>query len=246
MTNTCTFLEWDSQFFGYRIGRVEVKQIYPQIAHDIDDWAENNSLDLVYFLSSSDHPESTQTAELFGYHLRDIRVTLQQKLSAVDYAAPKAPVMRHYQNGDLEHLVDTVRTAYTQSRFYFDPHFSDEQCAELYEVWLQRSCETDYADGVVIAEYDGKAAAYVTCHLDNDTKIGKIGLVGVVEAARGYGLGRHLVNYALEWFWQQGMEQVTVVTQGRNVGAQRLYQRCGFVTQSVQLWYHKWFNQSDE
>jgi len=32
-----------------------------------------------------------------------------------------------------------------------------------------------------------------------------------------------------------------VVTQGRNLAAQRLYQRNGFVTASLQLWYHRWF-----
>jgi hypothetical protein len=34
---------------------------------------------------------------------------------------------------------------------------------------------------------------------------------------------------------------VNVVTQGRNSKAQRLYERCGFLTRSVQLWYHRWF-----
>ena len=32
-----------------------------------------------------------------------------------------------------------------------------------------------------------------------------------------------------------------VVTQGRNIAGQRLYQRCGFLTRSVELWYHKWY-----
>jgi ribosomal protein S18 acetylase RimI-like enzyme len=35
---------------------------------------------------------------------------------------------------------------------------------------------------------------------------------------------------------------VSVVTQGRNVAAQRLYQRAGFVTASTQLWYHRWLD----
>jgi hypothetical protein len=31
------------------------------------------------------------------------------------------------------------------------------------------------------------------------------------------------------------------VTQGRNLAAQRLYQRTGFLIRDLQLWYHKWY-----
>ena len=57
----------------------------------------------------------------------------------------------------------------------------------------------------------------------------------------GYGAGVEKdYESALDWFATQGVEKVTVVTQGRNGAAQRLYQRCGFVTGSIHLWYHKW------
>jgi hypothetical protein len=38
------------------------------------------------------------------------------------------------------------------------------------------------------------------------------------------------------------MGMVKTVTQGRNIPAQRTYQRCGFQTAAVQLWYHRWFD----
>jgi hypothetical protein len=41
-----------------------------------------------------------------------------------------------------------------------------------------------------------------------------------------------------------GAQDVAVVTQGRNGAAQRLYQRCGFVTHALDLWYHKWYSTS--
>jgi len=45
----------------------------------------------------------------------------------------------------------------------------------------------------------------------------------------------------MNWFADQNASNITVVTQGRNVAAQRLYQRLGFVTRSLELTYHKWF-----
>ena len=54
---------------------------------------------------------------------------------------------------------------------------------------------------------------------------------GIVQAVRRF----------LSWSRQQHAKRVTVVTQGRNLAAQRLYQGNGFVTASLQLWYHRWF-----
>jgi dTDP-4-amino-4,6-dideoxy-D-galactose acyltransferase len=79
----------------------------------------------------------------------------------------------------------------------------------------------------------------VTC-LRGDAGTGSIGLVGVAEAARGRGLGGRLVAAALGWFAGQGVERVEVVTQGRNVAAQRLYQAHGFRTRRVEVSFHRW------
>jgi ribosomal protein S18 acetylase RimI-like enzyme len=65
--------------------------------------------------------------------------------------------------------------------------------------------------------------------------------VSVAADARGRSLGSALVEHSLRWFGERGMKDVSVVTQGRNAAAQRLYQRCGFITDSVQIWYHRWF-----
>ena len=52
---------------------------------------------------------------------------------------------------------------------------------------------------------------------------------------RDRGIGWALVAESLRWFAVHGARQVSVVTQGRNVQAQRLYQHCGFLTRSMQL-----------
>jgi ribosomal protein S18 acetylase RimI-like enzyme len=48
----------------------------------------------------------------------------------------------------------------------------------------------------------------------------------------------------MAYFGKRRIAKVNVVTQGRNVRAQRLYQKSGFATDSVMLWYHKWFRNS--
>ena len=81
---------------------------------------------------------------------------------------------------------------------------------------------------------------YISCHQLN-AKVGSIGLVGVKSNARGMGIGQQLIDRSLEWFSGNGAHSVEVVTQGRNIRAQRFYQRSGFISNSVMCWYHKWF-----
>jgi dTDP-4-amino-4,6-dideoxy-D-galactose acyltransferase len=45
----------------------------------------------------------------------------------------------------------------------------------------------------------------------------------------------------LDWGREQGLSLIHVVTQGRNCRAQRMYGRCGFLPDTLQLWYHRWF-----
>jgi ribosomal protein S18 acetylase RimI-like enzyme len=149
-------------------------------------------------------------------------------------------LIRPFRAEDVPSLEAIARVSYTDSRFYFDAHFPRERCDEFYATWTRNSCNgSGFADQVLIAEVDGLSMGYISCKCHGT--IGHIGLVGVAEQTRGRSLGQALVNQALIWFTEQGMTAVEVVTQGRNIAAQRLYQRCGFLTASLQTWYHKWY-----
>ena len=80
---------------------------------------------------------------------------------------------------------------------------------------------------------------YVSLHLLANGQ-GQIGLIGVGERARGKGVGKSLIYGSMDWLLAQNVEIERVATQGRNIAAQRLYQSCGFLTHSVQLWHHRW------
>jgi dTDP-4-amino-4,6-dideoxy-D-galactose acyltransferase len=87
---------------------------------------------------------------------------------------------------------------------------------------------------------DSQPVGFVTCRLETG-QAGVIDLIGVDSQAQGQGIGRRLVNAAVAWFATEGCTHARVTTQGRNIRAQRLYQRSGFVTDVVRLWYHRWF-----
>lgn len=241
-TDLCEFLEWDTAFFGVRIGRVRGGDLTPERVGLIDEWSRQHQINCLYFLARSDDAATTRLAEDNGFRLLDVRVTLDRGLNGEPLPALNAGVaVRQAAAPDVSVLKRIARQAHRDTRFYYDPMFSREVCDRLYETWIEFSCN-GYAQAVWVADLAGAVVGYVSCHTDAAARVGRIGLVGVSDEAQGRGAGQSLVCGALAWFQAQGMGQVTVATQGRNRAAQRLYQRCGFLSQKVELWYHKWFS----
>ncbi len=239
----CIFLPWDTHFFGVRIGRVNPHYLTKTSMRDILKWEKSNSIDCLYFLAEFDDPETIRLAEANHFQLEDIRITLESNRSRNEkniYRVVGNIITRTVQPADISTLEDIARKSHKDTRFYFDRNFSKEKCDSLYATWIRRSCE-GWADQVLVAEMNGRAVGYITCKA-LDESVGQIGLVGVDEQARGQGIGKSLILAALDWFSIHNIHSAQVVTQGRNISAQRLYQKCGFTIHSLQLWYHRWTN----
>ena len=243
----CANLEWDTAFWGFPIARVQASTITEDQMRDIDAWCNRNKIRCLYFLARMDDSDTIYLAERYAFHLTDIRNDFRY---VVEQTAPRPGTtknngvcVRHFRSEDAKALRTTARESYHDTRFYFDRHFPRQQCDLLYETWIQRSWE-GYADAVLVAVENSEAIGFVTCHVDRSigtNPTGRIGLVGVTARARGHGVGQLLTSAAVGWFVEQRVQEIFVATQVRNIPAQRLYQRCGFITYSAHLWYHKWY-----
>lgn len=239
----CQFLQWDTDFFGQRIGRITTHRLTPQSLAEVLRWCEQEQIACLYFLADADDRQTVRLVEDSRFHFVDARLTLAHKLgapAAYPTAQDRQIIVRQFAPEDLPALRAMARVMYRDTRYYYDPCFVPELCDALYETWLAKSCE-GAADAVWVALRQMHPIGYISCHLSRDTMQGQIGLVGVSPQAQGSGVGKLLLDHTLHWFAVQGMQTVEVVTQARNIAAQRLYQRAGFLTQSLQLWYHKWF-----
>lgn len=234
----CRFLEFDSEFFGRRLARVEPAALTAARIDDVRDWWRRERIDGVYLLVDVDDQGTQDAASGQQFRLVDLRVTLEAP-SASSAALPLADGarIRPAESADVEALKRIALQSHTQTRFYVDDHFDRARCDELYQLWIAKSCG-GWADHVLVAEVGGRAVGYVTCHKRHDE--GQIGLVGVDAASRGRGAGLGMMVEARRWFAEQGLDRVIVATQGRNAKALRLYQKADFSVTALQLWYHKW------
>ena len=215
-------LEWDSEFFGIPIARIDVGAFTPDFERAVKPWCALHRIACLYVLgpSGADAPPV------------DLRVTYDSDIDGVE---EETPAVRPALAEDIPALEPIARMSHRDSRFYADGRFDASRCDDLYATWIRRSVE-GWADAVWVAIHNDRPAGYLTCH-----RHGAIGLVAVAGHARGLGLGRQLVNAAKNYFRAHRVPRVQVVTQGRNTAARALYEKCGFRLAGVRYWYHLWF-----
>jgi len=238
------FLPWDSSHFGIRIARATARQLDGPACQELEAECVDQDIECLYFLADAADQDTVSVLQAAQFDFVDIRLTLAASVGDVPNAAPGAELlMRLGQENDLEALLPVAGGSFTMSRFYVDRRFGVDKAMLMYQTWLEKSLKTDFAAAVVVAEMAGQPVGFVTCHLHEPAGEANLGLVGVAPSVRGAGCARGMVAYAARHLSRQGVERLNVITQGRNIAAQRLYQRCGFAVRSVELWFHKWFKQ---
>ncbi len=238
----CQLLDWDTQFFGVRVARANVNQLDPEATVSLLDWCCEHKIDCLYFLAVSDDPVTVRLAEDNQFKLVDLRVTLQANLAAQPAAHNTVPGLSIIPVAapEVEALRAIAAVSHRDSRFYADPGFATDRVNTLYETWIEQSCQ-DEAKVVFVAHWQGHVAGYLACALDG-AQTGRISLIAVAADFQGQGIGRALLETGLDWFGKQRVQDVCVVTQGRNIRAMRMYERLGFTVQDLKLWYHRWFS----
>ena len=137
----CLFLEWDSEFFGRRIARVTASPFTAFEAGEVLAWARAERIDCLYLLVDAGDAVGIRSAEVAGFRLVDLRVTLGRPLrggEALPAARPDA--VRPSTPADVPALRRIARTSHRDSRFYADPRFPEALCDAFYQRWIERRC----------------------------------------------------------------------------------------------------------
>lgn len=94
-----------------------------------------------------------------------------------------------------------------------------------------RHIDADFAAhpaGIFVAESGGAVVGYITTVIDRESGRGRIPNLAVDAAVRGQGLGRRLIEHALEYFRSERLEYAVIETLEQNDVGRHLYPDCGF------------------
>jgi dTDP-4-amino-4,6-dideoxy-D-galactose acyltransferase len=230
-------LAWDSDFFGFPIGRVD-STVDPAALTAAVGAADADGVRCLYLLCPGEDDELLAAAIDLGFRPYDVRMELDHRLDeGLAAAAPTDLAVRAATPTDEAVLESIARTRMAGTRFWNDPHFPRDRVADLYAAWLHRGLTTPPERLTLVTD---RGEGFVICHLDRAAEVGGIELIAVAVTVERRGLGGALVAAADRAFVDAGMQKATVVTQSRNISAQRLYQRYGYRTSRSDAWLHRW------
>ena len=242
INSLCEFLPWDSNLFNIRIARIKSNSLNRQEINHCIRWCLDNKIECVYFLIDPDKINSIYLAESNGFHLVDIRVTFETDMLTNPHVKiplmETMPLTRAATRNDIHEIKKIAGKNHFQTRFFKDKRFPRDKSAELYELWIEQGFENMHGI-VLVAQVRKKIAGYIVLQMDGNYT-GRIGLTGVHKNFRNKGVGAALMGAALNWFNLNGAQKATVVTQGNNIPATRLYSKWGFLMCDTMLWYHRW------
>lgn len=95
----------------------------------------------------------------------------------------------------------------------------------------------DAAGTFVAVADDGAILGYVSTWMDAAAGIGHIPNLALTAASRGQGLGRRLIEHALEHFRRHGLSAAKIETLDQNPVGQHLYPALGFQEVARQIHY---------
>lgn len=92
-------------------------------------------------------------------------------------------------------------------------------------------------DGIFVAENETIIIGYITTTIDREAGKGRIPNLAVAAEARNQGLGRALIEHALDYLRREGMAYAMIETMAQNETGQHLYPACGFQEVARQVHY---------
>lgn len=92
-------------------------------------------------------------------------------------------------------------------------------------------------EGIFVAEEGGRPIGYITTRLDHETRIGWIPNLAVLPEHRRRGIGKALMERALKYLKEKGMEMAKIETLEQNEVGKKFYPKVGFVEVARQIHY---------
>jgi len=223
-------LEWDSLFFGYEVGKMQINN---QEKLNLDFFFKQaKKFKLIYVFSESD-------LFISKFKLVDKKVIFHQEIK--NFNSEKEIVIESFNKDfhDFDQLKELALESGVYSRFLIDKNFKNNEYNKLYSRWIENAVDKINSFDVIIESKDEKIIGFTTLN-KKSAILADLGLVAVSKEYRGLGIGKKIINESIQRSKQAGFKEIQVVTQLDNKAAIQLYTSANFKIAKITNIYHFW------
>jgi dTDP-4-amino-4,6-dideoxy-D-galactose acyltransferase len=236
MTGLVEPLAWDSEFFGFPIGRVDLDGATPDTLRAVEREARDLGIACVYGSLDPSVGETAYLVQAFGHRLVEVAIAFGRP--AVPFTPkPTASIARRGTIADLPRLEESIATLAPWSRFASDPRFGPDAARRMFHAWVERAARDGEEHMLLITEDDTGVTGLAT-HVW--TPIPRVDLMGVIT--QGSGASWALMAGLVEWANGGPIEAGPCAA--RNVAPLRFLEHCGFSIVRTRYIFHRWLDES--
>ena len=223
-------LSWDSDFFGYEVGRIEIENLTDFNLSVFKKAAQKFKLVFVF---------SDLELNIPNFNLVDKKVIFHQEIIRIKELSDIIIESFDQTKHDFNQLKKLALQSGIQSRFFIDKNFKNNEYLNLYLRWIENSVNKKIAFDVVVAIDEMDIIGFTTLNKKSET-LSDIGLVAVSETSRGLGIGKKIINESIIRSKKAGFNEIQVVTQLTNLAAVNLYKSTDFKIKKIINIHHFW------
>ena len=225
-------LQWDSDFFGLRIGRVDLQTKADAFALLSQHETLKQQYDLLYIFDVNAVEFAAEGARLVDEKILYSKPCEPRKQYAeVSFYTEQKP------SDDLYRLA-LVSGGY--SRFKLDERLPKGSFKRLYNRWIENACPKEGTNKQILLFKDEHDIVRGMITIDYQAELGHVGLVAVDTNVQHQGIGGKIMSTLDGWLFERGIKNIEVPTQKANINACRWYEKNGFVPKSKTPVYHWW------
>lgn len=237
MTLDITPLDWDTEFFGLKCGKVIINSESDNMENILGKFKEFD------FISFQNVGNSTGINKLIsnvqGAFLADVNIQFEKTAdkNSKDIPLNIEIIPSQMIKSETLNQLDLEEDDFTDSKFVSDDNFKKRKGYLVYKEWLNNS--VNYADKYfALYRENDKVEGYFLFRIVENQCL--IELVKVNKAFQGKGIATSITDAIENFLMTKNVDMIKVGTQLNNIPAMNLYHRLGFKEIGRTSVYHLW------
>ena len=238
MHNLLEILEWDSNFFGYPVAKINATGLKAEELTEIINEAKEKKIRLIYLFANPADSVSLHAAGVNDARLVDQKVTFHIKINDTVISTTDPNIEQFERSYPTSRLISLSLQSGLYSRYRIDTEFRNNEFEKLYLAWIENSVNKKIADHTLIFREAGVELGVITLKIKDG--YGEIGLIAVDENSRGKAIGMKLTAAVINLLHENKITDLHVATQLGNTLACNFYKKAGFTGIKTENIYHIW------